>query len=139
VAKLRAKAARDAVDQAGTVLEQYVIAPLRERLDRAVTDGAGDNAAITKTIRAIYREWKTQRIDEHLDDVVRAAHGRGLLGGIVPGTPVQWVTDPSVRACADCEDNVLGGAVEAGAEFPTGHTFAPAHPGCRCLLQPVGR
>ncbi len=137
--KLRPKASKDAVARAGARLEEYVVAPLRERLDRAVADGAGDNGAITKKIRAVYREWKTQRIDEHLDDVVRVAHGRGLLGAIEPGTPVEWVTDPSVRPCADCDDNVLGGAVEAGAEFPTGHTFAPGHPGCRCLLQPAGR
>ncbi len=137
--ELRPKTSKDAVARAGARLEEYVVAPLRERLDRAVADGAGDNGAITKTIRAVYREWKTRRIDEHLDDVVRVAHGRGVLGGIEPGAPVEWVTDPSVRACADCDDNVLGGAVEAGAEFPTGHTFAPAHPGCRCLLQPAGR
>jgi DivIVA domain-containing protein len=136
---LRRKDSKDAVARAGTRLEEYVVAPLRDRLERAVAEGAGDNGAITKTVRAVYREWKTRRIDEHLDDVVRVAHGRGVLGGVEPGMPVEWVTDPSVRACADCDDNVLGGAVEAGAEFPTGHTFAPAHPGCRCLLQPAGR
>jgi hypothetical protein len=48
-----------------------------------------------------------------------------------------WTVDPSAPACPDCDDNVLGGAVDAGSEFPTGDTYAPAHPGCRCLLTPV--
>jgi hypothetical protein len=44
-----------------------------------------------------------------------------------------WTIDPSEAACADCEDNSLAGAIPAGEPFPTGHTSAPAHPGCRCL------
>ena len=44
---------------------------------------------------------------------------------------------PSEAACADCEDNSLAGAIPAGEPFPTGHTSAPAHPGCRCLTLPA--
>jgi hypothetical protein len=57
------------------VLDEWLIVPLRERLERCVIDGGGDNAGITKRVRAVYREWKTQHIDEQLDDVIRAAHG----------------------------------------------------------------
>ena len=43
----------------------------------------------------------------------------------------------TVRPCPDAEDNALAGPVEAGDAYPTGHTRAPAHAGCRCLLAPV--
>ena len=121
------------------VLDEWLIVPLRERLDRCVADGDGDNAGIAKRVRAVYREWKTQHIDEQLDDVIRTAHGSGLFSVIDPGTAVDWVSDPSHDACADCNDNTLGGAVAAGVAFPTGHLFPPAHLGCRCLLLPAER
>ena len=121
------------------VLDEWLIVPLRERLDRCVADGDGDNAGIAKRVRAVYREWKTQHIDERLDDVIRTAHGSGLFSVIDPGTAVDWVSDPSHDACADCNDNTLGGAVAAAVAFPTGHLFPPAHLGCRCLLLPTER
>ena len=54
-----------------------LVAPLRERLERSVADGDGDNDAVAKRARGVYREWKTQRIDEHLDDLFRLAYCRG--------------------------------------------------------------
>ena len=53
----------------------------------AVADADGDRDDLTATVRAVYREWKTQRIDEHLDDVARMAFGRGALVALTPGTP----------------------------------------------------
>ncbi len=125
---------------AGTeVLDEWLIVPLRERLERCVIDGDGDNSEITKRVRSVYREWKTQHIDEQLDDVVRAAHGRGVFSAIEQGTSVEWVSDPAHEVCADCDDNTLGGAVAAGDAFPTGQLFPPAHLGCRCILLPTER
>jgi hypothetical protein len=122
-----------------SVLADWLVEPLRERLERCVVDGDGDNAGISTRIRAVYREWKTQHIDEQLDDVILAAHGRGTLAAIAPGTPVVWVCDEAATGCADCDDNSLAGPVPAGQAFPTGSEFAPAHVGCRCLLLPDGR
>jgi DivIVA domain-containing protein len=115
-------------------LTATIVAPLRERLERAVGDAAGDNEELATMVRGIYREWKTQRIDEHLDDVARAAFGRGALAAVMPGTKVCWMVDPHGPACPDAEDNALAGAVGAGQPFPTGHDGAPAHEGCRCML-----
>ncbi|HEU0042497.1 MAG TPA: hypothetical protein VFQ15_09115, partial [Jiangellaceae bacterium] len=84
-------------------------------------------------VRATYREWKG-RIDELAADLVRTAHGRAAYAVLAPGTPVCWVFDPSGPPCADAEDNVLAGPVPAGEPFPTGHRYAPAYRGCRCLL-----
>jgi DivIVA domain-containing protein len=128
-----------AVAAGEAVLDEWLIVPLRERLERCVVDGDGDNAAITKRVRAVYREWKTQHIDEQLDDVIRASYGHGAFTALEPGVTVEWTVDPSQVACADCDDNTLGGVVVAGDAFPTGHRFPPAHPGCRCLLLPADR
>ncbi len=139
VARLKKADAAKAAGAGEAVLGEWLIVPLRERLDRCVIDGDGDNAAIAKRVRAVYREWKTQHIDEQLDDVICAAHGQGVFSAIGQGTAVEWVADPSRHACADCDDNTLGGAVAAGEVFPTGQFFPPAHLGCRCLLLPTER
>jgi hypothetical protein len=117
-------------------LAATLVEPLRERLARAVED-ATDNDELGASVRTVYREWKIQRIDEHLDDIVRTAFGRGQLAAIAPGASVCWMVDPSGPACPDAEDNALAGAVPAGESFPTEHTFAPAHAGCRCMLAPA--
>ena len=125
-----------ALKPAHEVLTTMLVEPLRARLERAVGE-AGDNEELGQMARSIYREWKTQRIDEHLEDVVRYAFGRGQLAVIAPGRPVCWLVDPNGPACPDAEDNSLAGFIDAGQPFPTDHTFAPAHAGCRCLLAPA--
>jgi hypothetical protein len=120
-------------------LRTELVAPLRDRLERAVADGAGDNDDITRRVRSVYREWKTQRIDDQLDDLFRLAHGTGILAAVTPGTPMCWRVDPDGPACPDAEDNALAGAVAAGQPYPTGHVVAPAHAGCRCVLSPADR
>ncbi|MEO6653621.1 MAG: hypothetical protein ABIP17_13295, partial [Ilumatobacteraceae bacterium] len=133
---LRTTIRKGALTSAHEMMRDNLVMPLRARLERAVADGAGDNEDITKRVRAVYREWKTQHIDHQLDDVFRFAHGGGVVTGIKPGTHVAWMIDPSEPTCADCEDNSLAGSVEVGSEFPTGHAAAPAHAGCRCLTVP---
>ncbi|MEO5724552.1 MAG: DivIVA domain-containing protein [Ilumatobacteraceae bacterium] len=131
--------ARDgAVQQAVAELSTTIVAPLRERLARAVVDAAADNEELAALVRGIYREWKIQRIDEHLDEVVRIAFGWGALAGVKPGAPVKWVHDPRFPVCADCDDNALTGVIGAGSPFATGRPCAPAHEGCRCMLVAAG-
>jgi DivIVA domain-containing protein len=137
-AKLRKADASRTTAAAGAVLGEWLVTPLRERLERCVADGDGDNTEIVKRVRTVYRECKTQHIDEQLDDVVRAAHGRGVLAAFEPGSVVVWAADGEHAVCADCDDNTLAGPVVVGEKFPTGHVFAPAHIGCRCLLMPAG-
>jgi hypothetical protein len=126
----RAGATKAAVE----ALSATIVVPLRERLERALGEAVGDNSDLATVVRSIYREWKTQRIDEHLDDVARAAFGKGALAAVVPGTKVCWMVDPDGPACPDAEDNALAGEVAAGQPFPTGDVSAPAHQGCRCVL-----
>ena len=131
--------AKDIAKQMAAVNEQIVssiVAPLRERLSRSISQAAGDNNELASLVRLVYREWKNQHIDTHVDDIARASHGRGALSALDPGAKVCWKVDPNGPACADAEDNSLAGAVKAGDAFPTGHTHAPAHSGCRCALVP---
>ncbi len=137
VARLDKAESTAATAAAEAVLDEWLIVPLRERLDRCVIDGGGDNADVTRRVRAVYREWKTQHIDEQLDDVILTAHGRGAFAAIAPGTSVVWTSDRSHAVCSDCDDNTLSGQVSAGDEFPTGHVCVPAHLGCRCILVPA--
>ena len=118
-------AARQAVQQANETLARALVAPLRDRLERCIAEGDGDNPAITKKVRAVYRECKTQHIDDQLDDVFRTAHGRGVLASAELGTPLNWTPDPGDDVCPDCDDNRLAGAVPAGQAFPTGHVCTP--------------
>ena len=138
-AKLRKGLVTESVNAANDAIEQWLVLPLRDRLARCIAEGAGDNSVVTKKVRSVYREWKTQHIDESLDDVLRRAHGRGVLAGFASDTPIVWEADPRFPACPDCEDNVLAGAIAAGDKFPTGDVFAPAHQGCCCLLAAADR
>jgi hypothetical protein len=127
------------LDPAMAWLSDAIVRPLRERVETAIADSDGDASELADSVRSIYREWKNQRIDEHLDDVVRMAFGRGALAAVKPGTPLCWTVDPAGPACADAEDNSLSGAVPAGQPYPTDHVCAPAHAGCRCMLQQAPR
>ena len=115
-------------------LAAAVVSPLRERLDRSISGADGDNTELVGLTRTVYREWKTRRIDEHIDDVMRIAFGRGAFAVLHAGTPVCWAVDPGGPKCPDADDNALAGAVAAGNPFPTEHILAPAHEGCRCML-----
>jgi hypothetical protein len=118
-------------------LTSDLVRPLRDRLSSGVEDADGDNEQLSKKVRAIYREWRTRRIDDMLDDLLRHAYNCGACSALPDGTLVHWVFDPAIGACSDCEDNSLQGPVAARTAFPTGHTCAPAHSGCRCLVLPA--
>jgi hypothetical protein len=113
------------------VTAEFVV-PLRERLAKALDDAGGDAVEAAATLRAGYREWRTQRADETAAHLVLVAHGRGAYDAVAAGTAIRWVVDPEGPLCPDADDNALAGVIVAGQPFPTGHCHAPAHPGCRC-------
>ena len=116
-----------------------LVDPLRERLAASITAADGDAAALTKRLRALYRDVKTNVVGGAVTDAVLAVHAEAVVASSPDGAPLRWVADPQARACPDCEDNVLAGAQPAGTPFPTGHVAAPAHSGCRCALIPADR
>jgi len=115
-------------------LARHLTAPLRDRIDRSFAASDGNLDDVADRVRALYREWKGQRLSETSRHFLAAAYARGAFDAVEPGGRVQWVLDPAVPPCPDCDDNVLAGAIAKGEEFPTGHVCAPAHPGCRCLV-----
>jgi DivIVA domain-containing protein len=121
------------LDGALAAVVSVLVEPLRDHLQRSLTDAAGDSVEVASRLRATYREWKTQRFDELTADLVVAAYGAGAFAAVEKGTPLHWVGDPTA-SCPDCDDNALAGSVAAGEAFPTGHTHAPAHSGCRCAI-----
>lgn len=122
-----------------TFVADGLVEPLRSRLDRAVLDVGGDIDDSMRRVRAVYREWKTQHIDQHLEDAMRLAYGLGIVAGVPAGTKMCWLMDPKGVPCPDAEDNSLAGEVSSREPYPTGHTFAPAYPGCRCLVLPAAK
>jgi hypothetical protein len=111
-----------------------VIAPLRERLTAAIDSGEEDATGLVERIGARYREWKNQSLERALQDVLAFAWSRGAYDAAPDGSVLQWIPVTEGR-CADCDDNALEPTVK-GKTFPTGQSYPPAHPGCRCLLVP---
>lgn len=113
-------------------------APLRERIERTFTASDGNLDEVADRVRALYREWKGQRLTEAVQHYAAAAYARGAFDAVTDGALVHWVVDPSAGPCPDCDDNVLAGGIVKGEPFPTGNRCAPAHPGCHCLVLPAG-
>ena len=109
----------------------------RDETRIAIGEAEGDRAILSGLMRDVYRGWKTEMLDQYIDDIACSAYSKGGFLALEPGVQVAWVVDPASGCCSECEDNSLAGTLNKGAEFPTGHEFAPAHPGCRCLVYPI--
>ena len=127
------------VSDASRWITNGLVEPLRDRLASSIVAADGDSAALTKRLRALYRDVKTNTVAVAVTDAVLGVHGEAVVASAPDGVALRWVSDPDVRACPDCEDNVLAGAQPAGTPFPTGSVCAPAHSGCRCAVVPDER
>jgi DivIVA domain-containing protein len=138
-ADLRRKVTSSAVMQVMSKnIDDVLVRPLRDRIQRCVEQSDGDREEMSKLIRSVYREWKMQRVEQHIGDIARLAYSRGAYLVLDQGTSVCWMVDPNGPPCADAEDNSLAGAIALGTDFPTGHSHPIAHSGCRCLVTPIG-
>jgi DivIVA domain-containing protein len=138
-ADLRRKVTSSAVMQVMSKnIDDVLVRPLRDRIQRCVEQSDGDREEMSKLIRSVYREWKMQRVEQHIGDIARLAFSRGAYLVLDQGTSVCWMVDPNGPPCADAEDNSLAGATALGSDFPTGHSHPIAHTGCRCLVTPIG-
>lgn len=128
---------RASVGDLAADLASAIVAPLRDRLERAVSESAGDREELAQRIRSTFREWKGQRVDDAVAFSVLTACNRGILDRFPKSMQIRWVVAAGDPASPDCEDNALGGPVERGQDFPTGHKIPPLHPGCHCAVLPV--
>ncbi|CAB4662786.1 unannotated protein [freshwater metagenome] len=120
-----------------SVITEGFVHKFRDETRIAIGEAEGDRAILSSLMRDVYRGWKTDLLDQYIDDIACSAYSKGGFLALEPGVHVAWVVDPVSGCCSECEDNSLAGAVNKGEEFPTGHEFAPAHPGCRCLVYPI--
>jgi DivIVA domain-containing protein len=127
-----------AVTGAAAALASELVEPLRARLSRALAGGAeaDDPSVAAESLRASYRQWKVQQVEECARNHVLAAFSLGAFAATPPAASLQWLVDDDGH-CPDCDDNALAGPTAKGQAFPTGQLHPPAHPGCRCLLVPV--
>jgi hypothetical protein len=114
-----------------------LVAGFREDTRIAIGEAEGDRDVLLGLIRDVYRNWKTERIDSHVDDIACSSYSHGAYLALEPGSRITWMAEPDTNCCSECEDNSLGGSVVRGDDFPTGHSHPPAHAGCRCLVCPV--
>ena len=129
--------ARASVGDLAADLASAIVGPLRDRLERAVSESAGDRDDLAQRIRSTFREWKGQRVDDAVTFAVLAAANRGVLDRLPKNSKVRWVVAAGDGPSPDCEDNALGGPIDRGGSFPTGHKVPPLHPGCHCAVLPV--
>ena len=114
-----------------------LVAGFREDARIAIGEAEGDRDVLLGLIRDVYRSWKTETIDSHVDDIACSSYSHGAYLALEPGSRITWMAEPDTNCCSECEDNSLGGSVVRGDDFPTGHSHPPAHAGCRCLVCPV--
>ncbi|HWI02594.1 MAG TPA: DivIVA domain-containing protein [Acidimicrobiales bacterium] len=126
------------VDAVAGAVAVELVEPMRARLTRALAAGtdAGDPSVAAESLRATYRQWKVQQVEECARHHVVAAFSLGAFAATSPAAMLQWLVDEDGH-CPDCDDNALAGPTAKGQAFPTGQLHPPAHPGCRCLLVPV--
>lgn len=112
------------------------VEPLRARLEACFSEvtEVADKEEVAERVRAVYREWKNQKVAEDSEQLVLTAFNRGLYESVPAGTRLCWVVDNGGLPCPDADDNALAGGVPKGEPYPTGDLLPPAHPGCRCLL-----
>lgn len=114
-----------------------LVAGFREEARIAIGEAEGDREILASLMRDVYRKWKMELIDMHVDDIACSAYSKGGFLAMENTSRLSWMVDPDAPCCSECEDNSLAGAVVKGSDFPTGHQLPPAHPGCRCLVCPV--
>ena len=114
-----------------------LVAGFREDARIAIGEAEGDREILASLMRDVYRKWKTDLIDQHVDDIACTSYSKGGFLALEPNSRLSWMVDPAAECCSECEDNSLAGSVAKGDVFPTGHSMPPAHPGCRCLVCPV--
>lgn len=119
-------------------LAESLIDPFRRRIEDSAADVDGDADALDERLRALYREWKVERIGPTVADALLDAYAAGQYAGAPDGSSLRWLIDPDQGPCPDAQDNALAGAVTKGDVFPTGDACPQAHPGCRCLLAVEG-
>jgi len=109
---------------------------LRRRVARLVESGTDD---LDVRVRAVYREWRRERVEEVARQATTAAFNLGALAIVPDGTSVAWTMRDGDCPVEECAANTNAGPVAPGSVFPSGHVVPPVSAGCRCLVVPSDR
>jgi cell division septum initiation protein DivIVA len=115
-------------------IDAIALEPVRQRLSD-VAERVDDADELSDTVRALYRESRSRRLDEAAAAAVVAVDG--LVAIANAGGPVVWRVEDGGPCGPDCADNSLAGEIKAGDEFPTGDAHPPSHPACTCWLDAI--
>jgi hypothetical protein len=121
-------------------LGSELVTGLRDRVSRSLPAGDGEGngeADVAEALGAVYRQWKTERVEQIARHHLSAAFNEGAFAAAPDGTSLRWVFGDA-GPCPDCDDNVLAGVTPKGEAFPTGQLHPPAHAGCGCVIAVVG-
>jgi len=112
-------------------LRAVALLPVRRRLLEAC-EASDDADELTDIVRGLYRETRARRLPSAVAAAVTAV--RGAVALATASGQVRWQIDPAGPCGADCADNALAGAIEAGSPFPTGALHPPTDSSCTCWL-----
>jgi hypothetical protein len=115
-------------------IDAIALEPVRQRLSE-VAERVEDADELSDTVRAVYRESRSRRLDEAAAAAAVAVDG--LVAIATNKGSIVWHVESGGPCGPDCADNALAGEITAGSEFPTGDRHPPAHSACTCWLDPV--
>lgn len=123
-----------AVADGRKVVVDELFESLRARVAQTVKDDGDDSRALVRSLRALYRETRGDRVGDVIHQAVCTAYAAAQIACAPEGVMLRWVPTGSGRPCPDCEDDSLSAPVASGSPFPTGAIRPPSHFGCRCEL-----
>lgn len=115
---------------------EHRVGALAQALADARASG-GDQQAVREALDAVLADagWSGMFT---LTETTRASSSATLAvysGRRVTGT--RWLTAEDDRVCPVCDGNADAGIVPIGFTYTSGDSAPPAHPSCRCALEPV--
>ena len=134
----------DAFEKEGITVSQS----MRDQIETEAGISVGDHLSevldgIIKTSQDSFGSVDEAALESRADMVsvseitAATAFGNTVACLVVGVESVIWRTMGDGDVCDDCLSNEDEGEVEIGSAFPTGDTEPPAHPNCRCYLEPV--
>lgn len=126
---------------AGTAEAASGIADSRRRdLARELAKGLIAGLAVRKIGQAMVSALTSldRALGVAITEITRSSGLAALFGYQQLGiSQVRWALDPSSQTCPRCIGNAAAGPVRAGSAFPSGDSYPPVHPHCRCAVVPA--
>ena len=109
---------------------------LADMIAQAVRDGDSADTLARKLPQILRVPSRANMIAQ--TEIARAVSAASLAQYRNQGvTKKRWMIAPDERVCPVCHLNEEAGAVEREALFPSGDPNPPAHPHCRCAVEPA--